>query len=310
MKKLVTKKFVKRGVALGLAFGILGAAPLARAELSSSVKVRVRNSSNYVYPCNAGVALNPRSQARGVDYVRGYWVASEHNPRAAAGQGVAVGGARDSGFADPDFGALSSLLGGGRAYPSYNQLLPEATMYDFVVGRGASGDDRFEINLASDTYDAAYFVTFCFKPSLVANPEDPVQSELKFASARVTHSVVTGSASNYATDSGLKAMIEVKCVKNQGRIVQYYTPGGVTEINALLAPFGGATTVELAPSGGILIGDGPSLVSGSPLETGELPDECRIRFHFIETSGALRPHVMSSSDIQIDLDATVGRLGG
>ena len=42
------------------------------AELSSSVKVSVRSSSNYIYPCNAGIAQNPKSISKGVDFIRAF----------------------------------------------------------------------------------------------------------------------------------------------------------------------------------------------------------------------------------------------
>lgn len=283
----------------------------AHAELTSTVKVRVRNSSNYVYPCNAGIAANPRSANKGVDYIRGSWVASENNPRASSGDGIAVAGSTGNSVnPDTDRAVLAALFASStRPYLSYNQLLPEATQYDYVIGQ-TNKNQRFDVNLATDTYDSGFYVTFCFKPSLLDQQTDGVQETLKFVSARITHSVVPGSPYNYATESGLKAMLEIKCTKGGGKIVQHYTPGGNTVIDTLLTSFPTGTTVDLAPSGGIVIGDGNSLISGSTLNPGDLPDDCRVRFYFIETSGKLRPHVLSSSDIQIDIDAQVGLLGG
>lgn len=280
---------------------------VSRAELSSSVKVRVRNSSNYVYPCNAGIALNPRSVAKGVDYIRASWMPSQHNPTAQAGSGVAIGGSLKNNNPDPDYGALVGLLvGGTRSYLSYNELLPENLAYDYVLGQNLSGAG-VDINLSSDTYNSAFYITFCFKPS--QNPSDSsVPLVLKFVHAKATHSVVPGGTYNYATDAKLTSMVEIKCRKSNGSIIQHYTPGGVTAIDALLTPFAGNVTVDMAPSGGIEVGSGLSLISGSALEMGVLPDDCRIRFYFIETAGTLRPHAMTQSDIQVDLEANVGSL--
>ena len=293
---------------VGMTLAAFGA-EVGHAALSSSIRVRVRNSANYVYPCNAGIAQNPKSLARGVDYIRGSWVASEHNPTAHSGTGIAIGGIIKDNFPDTDFPVLLSLFTGARSYLSYNQLLPENAMYDQIVGQGTDGR-LLEINLASDTYDAGYYVTFCFKPSMIDEHADGVPMTLKFTSARATHSVVPGSPYNYATDAALRAMLEIKCTKDSGRTIQHYTPGGLTNIDSLLTPFTGNTMIDLIPVGGIAIGSGSSLVSGPALASGELPSECRIRYYFIETSAKLRPHTLTSSDIQLDLDAAVGTVGG
>lgn len=275
------------------------------AILSSSVNVRVRSSSNYVYPCNAGIAQNPRSILKGVDFVRASWTPSQHNPAAQADQGVAIGGALINNNADPDFALLSGLIGNGTIpYLNYNQLLPEASMYDFVVGQNLTGAG-LEVNLSSDTYDSAFYITFCFKPSQIGT-DTRVPMNLKFAHAMATHSVVPGSTYNYATDAKLMSMVEVKCTKDNGSIIQHYTPNGITPIENLLTPFSGNMTVDMAPAGGIQIGAGNSLIEGTALAAGEIPDDCRVRFYFIETSGKLRPHTLTASDIQVDLQATMG----
>lgn len=279
----------------------------ANAELSSSVKVSVRSSSNYIYPCNAGIAQNPRSISKGVDYIRASWTASQHNPSAQADQGIAVGGGTKDNNADPDFAILTSLLGtGNRPYLNYNQLLPENTMYDYVVGQNLTGAG-LEVNLSSDTYDSGFYVTFCFKPSMVGT-DSRVPMSLKFTHAMATHSAVPGATYNYATDAKLMSMVEIKCSKDGGSIVQHYTPNGITPIDNLLTPFSGNMTIEMAPTSGIQIGGGNSLIDGPALANGEIPDECRVRFHFIETSGKLRPHTLTASDIQVNLQATVGTL--
>jgi hypothetical protein len=64
----------------------------------------------------------------------------------------------------------------------------------------------------------------------------------------------------------------------------------------------------MAPSAGIKIGPPDSMIYGTPLATGEIPDDCRVRFYFIETSGKLRPHTLTASDIQVNLQATIGTL--
>lgn len=277
------------------------------AELSSSVKVSVRSSSNYIYPCNAGIAQNPKSISKGVDFIRASWTPSQHNPNAQPDQGIAIGGSVQDNNPDPDYALLSGLLGSGdRPYLSYNQLLPENTMYDYVVGQNLTGAG-LEVNLSSDTYDSGFFITFCFKPSLVGT-DHRVPMNLKFVHAMATHSAVPGMAYNYATDSKLMSMVEIKCTKDNGSIVQHYTPNAVSPIENLLTPFSGNMTIDMAPNTGIQIGTGNSLIQGPALATGEIPDECRVRFHFIETSGKLRPHALSASDIQIDLQATVGIL--
>lgn len=274
------------------------------AELSSSVKVSVRSSSNYIYPCNAGIGLNPNSQLKGVDFVRASWTPSQHKPTAVAGSEVAIAGSTTLNNVDPDFGLLTGIIGtGSRPYLTYNELLPEATMYDYVVGQNLSGGG-LEVNLSSDTYDSAFYVTFCFKPSQIGT-DSRVPMNLKFTHAMATHSAIPGSAYNYATDAKLASMIEIKCTKDNGNIIQHYTPNGLTPIENLLTPFSGNTLVDMAPAGGIQIGLGNSLIEGPALLAGEIPDECRVRFYFIETSGALRPHVMAGSDIQVDLQATV-----
>ena len=284
----------------------------AHALLSNSVTVGVRSSSNYLYPCNAGIAENTQSIARGVDYIHGGWVASEHNPAAPAGEGNAVGGETSGNIPDPDYGLLSSLLiDGTLTYRLYNQLLPEDTMYNFVIGSNqyASAAAKLMVNLASDTYNAAYYITFCFKPS--KNGSDPgLAQELAFVSGRITHSAVGGSTYNYAEKSGLKSMLEIKCSKGNGAVVQHYTPGASTNIDVLLTPFASETTVQLIPMGGIAINTADYRISGGTFTEGALPDECRARFHFVETAGTLRPHTQSTSDIQIDVDATVRALGG
>jgi hypothetical protein len=129
---------------------------------------------------------------------------------------------------------------------------------------------------------------------------------LKFVHAMATHSVVPGMTYNYATDAKLMSMVEIKCTKDNGNIVQHYTPNGITPIENLLTPFSGNTTIDMAPNTGIQIGAGNSLLLGQSLLPGEIPDDCRVRFHFIETSGKLRPHTLTASDIQVDLQATVG----
>jgi hypothetical protein len=277
------------------------------AELSSSVKVSVRSSSNYIYPCNAGVAQNPKSISRGVDFIRASWTASQHNPNAQGDQGIAVGGGSKNNNQDPDYSLLTGIIGSGnRPYLSYNQLLPENTMYDFVVGQNLTGAG-LEVNLSSDTYDSAFYVTFCFKPSQIKT-DYTVPMNLKFIHARATHSVVPGYTYNYATDAKLMAMVEIKCSKDNGNIVQHYTPNGLTVIENLLTPFSGNMMIDMAPSNGIQIGLGNSLIEGPPLLTGEIPDECRVRFYFVETSGKLRPHILTASDIQVDLQATIEAL--
>lgn len=276
---------------------------LSYADLSSSVKVTVRSSSNYVYPCNAGVAQNPKSISKGVDFIRGSWVASQNNPNAGVGQGVAIGGSTKSINPDPDYNMLAGLFGGGRPYLAYNQLLPENNMYDFVVGNNLNGGG-LEVNMTSDTYDSAFYVTFCFKPSLVGT-DKRVPMNLKFVHAIATHSVVPGSTYNYATDSNLMSMVEIKCTKNNGSVIQHYTPNGITSIDNLLTPFSGNMTIDMISSAGVEIGGGSSLVMGPALVAGDIPDDCRVRFYFIETSGKLRPHIMSASDIQLSLQATV-----
>jgi hypothetical protein len=277
------------------------------AELSSSVKVSVRSSSNYIYPCNAGVAQNPKSISKGVDFIRGSWTASQHNPTAQPDQGIAIGGSTQGNNADPDYALLAGILGNGnRPYLLYNQLLPENTMYDFVVGQNLTGAG-LEVNLSSDTYDSGFFITFCFKPSLVGT-DSRVPMNLKFVHAVATHSAVPGMTYNYATDAKLMSMVEIKCTKDNGNIIQHYTPNGVTPLENLLTAFSGNTSVDMAPTTGIQIGSGNSLIEGPALNAGEIPDDCRVRFHFIETSGKLRPHILTASDIQIDLQATVGTL--
>ncbi|MBI2522631.1 MAG: hypothetical protein HYV97_19580 [Bdellovibrio sp.] len=281
----------------------------AYALLSNSVTVGVRSSSNYLYPCNAGIAENTQSIARGVDYLHGAWVPSEHTPSAMAGEGNAVGGDTSGNIPDPDYAVLSTLLTDGTLlYRNYNQLLPEDTMYNYVIGSNPYATAaKLMINLASDTYNAAYFITFCFKPS--KNGSDPgLAQELAFVSGRVTHSAVVGNTYNYAEQSGLKTMLDIKCSKVSGGVVQFYTPGGSTSIDVLLTPFAADTTVQLVPMGGIAINTADYRIYGGTFTEGTLPDECRARFHFIETSGTLRPHTLSSSDIQIDVDATVRAL--
>ena len=280
---------------------------LGLAELSSSVKVSLRSSSNYIYPCNAGIASNPKSLLQGVDFISASWTASQHNPNAQADEGVAIGGSTTNNIVDPDYDILSSIIGNGtRPYLAYNQLLPEDTMFDYVVGQNLTGAGLV-VNLSSDTYDSGFFVTFCFKPSLVGT-DTRVPMNLKFVHAIATHSAVSGMTYNYATDAGLKSMVEIKCRKDNNTIIQYYTPDGITPIENLLTTFSGDTSIDMAPSSGIQIGEGNSLLMGSALLPGEIPDDCRIRFHFIETAGTLRPHTLTASDIQIDLQATVGTL--
>jgi len=281
---------------------------ISHADLSSSVKVRIRNSSNYVYPCNAGIAKNPKSISRGVDFIRGSWTASQHNPTSQPGNGVAIGGSsKDGSNPDLDYAFLSGLIGSGnRSYLSYNQLLPENLMYNYILGQNLTGD-ALEINMSSDTYDSGFFITFCFKPSMNGN-DSSVPLSLKFIHAKATHSVVPGATYNYATDSKLMSMVEIKCTKDNNSIIQHYTPTGATTIDSLLTPFSGNTTIDMAPVGGIQIGSGVSLIYGAGLDSGQLPDDCRVRFYFIETSGGLRPHTLTQSDIQVDLDASVGSL--
>ena len=280
---------------------------VAQAELSSSVRVRIRNSSNYVYPCNAGIAKNPKAISQGVDFIRASWTPSQHNPAAQAGSGYATGGTVNStSNPDLDFAFLTGLIGqGNRSYLSYNQLLPEDQMFNYILGQNQTGD-AISINMGSDTYDSGFFITFCFKPSL--NGNSGVPESLKFIHAKATHSAVPGSNSNYATDAKLMSMVEIKCTKDNGSIVQHYTPTGATTIDTLLTPFYGNSTIDMAPTGGIQIGSGVSLINGPGLNSGELPDDCRVRFYFIETSGGLRPHALVQSDIQIDLNATVSAL--
>lgn len=279
------------------------------AELTSSVRVRVRNSSNYIYPCNAGIAKNMKVENKGVDFIRASWTASQHNPSAHAGDGVVVAGSTKAENLDPDFLPLSGLLNGGsRPYLSYSQLLPENLMYDYVLGQSLTGSG-IVVNMTSDTYDSGFNITFCFKPSMVGN--DPnVPLTLKFLHAKATHSVVPGAVAsyNYATDSKLMAMVDIKCRKDNGSLVQYYTPTGANTIDSLLTPFSGNTTIDMAPSGGIQMGAGISLIAGSALNPGEIPDDCRVRFYFVETAGTFRPHALTESDIQIDLEASVGSL--
>jgi hypothetical protein len=277
------------------------------AELSSSVKVSVRSSSNYIYPCNAGIAQNPKSISKGVDFIKSSWTASQHNPTAQADAGVAIGGSALNNNADTDYALLNGLIGTGTIpYLNYNQLLPENTMYDFVVGQNLNGGG-LEVNLSSDTYDSAFFVTFCFKPSLVGS-DSRVPMNLKFTHAKATHSAVPGTTYNYATDAQLMSMVEIKCSKDNGNTVQHYTPNGVTLIENLLTPFNGNMTIDMAPNTGIVIGSGGSLIDGPALLAGQIPDDCRVRFYFIETSGKARPHTLTASDIQVDLQATVGTL--
>jgi hypothetical protein len=277
----------------------------SNADLSSSVKVSVRSSSNYIYPCNAGIAQNPKSISKGVDFIRSSWIPSQHNPSAQASSGIAIGGGLKDNNSDTDFNILSGLIGtGSRPYLSYNQLLPENTMYDFVVGQNINGGG-LEVNLSSDTYDSAYYITFCFKPSLVGT-DSRIPMSLKFTHAIATHAAVPGVTYNYATDAKLMSMVEIKCSKDNGAIIQHYTPNGITPIDNLLTPFSGNMTIDMAPTAGIQIGNGNSLIDGPALNPGDLPDDCRVRFYFIETSGKLRPHTLSASDIQVDLQATVG----
>ena len=293
--------------ALVLVAMVIALASHSQAELTSSVKVRIRNSSNYVYPCNAGIAKNPKSVGKGVDFIRGTWTASQDAPTNQAGQGVAIGGSIKGNNADPDFALLTGLIGhGNRSYLSYNQLLPENTMYGYVVGQGLTGTG-IDINLSSDTYDSGFYITFCFKPSMNGN-DSSVPLSLKFIHAKATHSVVPGAAYNYATDSKLMSMVEVRCSKDNNSLVQHYTPTGSTTIDSLLTPFSGNMTIEMATSSGIQIGSGISLINGPALNVGELPDDCRVRFYFIETSGGFRPHTLTQSDIQVDLEATVGSI--
>ena len=283
----------------------------AHALLSNSVTIGVRSSSNYLYPCNAGIAENLQSIARGVDYIHGAWVPSDHSPASAAGEGNAIGGATSGNIPDPDYSILSSLLtDGALTYKVYNQLLSEDAMYNYVIGSNQYATAaKLMINLASDTYNAAYYITFCFKPSQSAPTDTSLGQELRFMSGRVTHSAVGGTTYNYAEKSGLKTMLEIKCTKSGGSIVQHYTPGASTSIDVLLAPFASGTTVQLVPMGGIAINTADNRISGGTFPDGTLPDECRMRFYFVETSGTLRPHALSSSDIQIDVDATVKALG-
>jgi hypothetical protein len=277
----------------------------ALADLSSSVKVSVRSSSNYIYPCNAGIAQNPKSISKGVDFIRASWAPSQHNPSATADSGVAIGGGLKDNNADPDYALLTGIIGAGnRPYLSYNQLLPENTMYDYVVGQNINGGG-LEVNLSSDTYDSAFYITFCFKPSLVGS-DSRIPMSLKFVHAIATHAAVPGVTYNYATDSKLMSMVEVKCSKDNGSIIQHYTPNGITPIENLLTPFSGNMTIDMAPTAGIQIGYGNSLIDGPALNAGEIPDDCRVRFYFVETSGKLRPHTLTASDIQVDLQATVG----
>ena len=290
-----------------LAASVVCYTPASMADLSSSVKVRVRSSSNYIYPCNAGVAQNPKAIAKGVDYVSASWTASQHNPSAQAGSGVAIAGATKDNNVDPDFALLTGLIGNGnRPYLAFNQLLPENTMYDYVVGQNLNGAG-LTVNLTSDTYDSGFYITFCFKPSQIGN-DDRVPMSFKFTHAMATHSVVPGAAYNYATDAKLMSMVEIKCSKDNGSTIQHYTPNGITPIENMLTNFAGNMTIDMAPSNGIQIGSGNSLIDGPALQTGELPDDCRIRFYFLETSGKLRPHTLTASDIQVDLQATIGTL--
>ncbi len=277
------------------------------ASLSSSVKVRVTSSSNYVYPCNAGIAQNPKASSQGLDSISSSWVASQNNLAATADSGVAVGGLTKNNNPDTDYTVISGLIGtASRPYLSFNQLLPENKMYDYVIGQNLNGAG-IQVNMESDTYDSGFYVTFCFKPSLITS-DQRVPMSMKFVHAVATHAVVPGSPYNYATDSGLMSMVEIKCTKTNGTVVQHYTPNGVTAINNLLTPFPGNARIDMAPSDGIQIGSGNSLIFGPALQSGEIPDDCRVRFYFVETSGKVRQHQVGASDIQVDLQATIGTL--
>jgi len=280
------------------------------ALLSNNISIRVRSSANYLYPCNAGIAENKDSISKGVDYIKGFWQASQHKPTAGTGDGVAVGGANSGNF-DIDYSILGSLLGDGElAFPKFNTLLPEVSMFDFELGGTPKNpSQKVEINLESDTFNAAYFVTFCFKPSKLSHNDDGVKRELIFNSARITHSAVPTNTKEYATDSKLKATLDIKCRTKDNTITQFYAPSGISSLDTLLTLFPENTSIELIPSNGLKIGDPSNMLSGDFLPYGSLPDECRVRFYFFETSGVLRDHVLLESDIRIDLDANVRAIG-